>query len=114
MRKHSNVLVVLGLATFVVGVAVVALVFRGGGGGASASADEGNTRPILVARQPITAGMVGDATWMKTCGCGALGSREGCMLAWIGVMSPLRRLQGAQEVTMLSQALVPPRLRGTT
>src|SRR3954453_2767977 len=61
MRKHSNVLVVLGLATFIVGVAVVALVFRGGGGGASARADEGTTKSVLVARQPIAAGTVGDA-----------------------------------------------------
>ena len=60
MRKHSNVLVLFGLATFVVGIAVVALVLRGGGGSAAASAGDGDARPVLVARQPIAAGTVGD------------------------------------------------------
>jgi hypothetical protein len=31
-----------------------------------------------------------------------------------GVRFPLRRLQGAHEVTMFSQMLAPPRLRGST
>src|SRR4051812_49760421 len=51
---------------------------------------------------------------MKTCGCGGRGSRAGCMLAWIGVMSPLRRLHGAQEATMFSQEEAPPFERGMT
>src|SRR5689334_7093773 len=51
---------------------------------------------------------------MKTVGPGALGLLRGCIPASAGVRAPLRRLQGAHEVTMLSQLEGPPRLRGIT
>src|SRR3954447_16415522 len=58
--------------------------------------------------------MVVAATWMKIVGLGALGLRLGTMLAWRGRRSPLRRLHGAQQVTMLSQPDDPPFERGIT
>ena len=58
--------------------------------------------------------MVGVATWMKMCGDGARGVVRGCMLAWAGRWSPLRRLQGAQHATMLSHSALPPFDRGIT
>src|SRR5688572_19252959 len=54
------------------------------------------------------AGIVGPDTWMKIAGCGVRGARRGCMLAWRGMRSPLRRLQGAQDATMFSQLDEPP------
>src|SRR3954454_20186052 len=60
------------------------------------------------------AGIVGLATWMKTCGLGAVGVRRGCMPAFSGIESPLRRLHGAQDATMLSQLELPPFERGMT
>src|SRR5436305_14745281 len=51
---------------------------------------------------------------MNTWGLGVRGARRGAMPAWRGSASPLRRLQGAQEVTMLSQLEAPPLERGTT
>src|SRR3954447_13469418 len=54
------------------------------------------------------------ATWTKMCGLGARGSVIGCIPATLGSRSPLRRLQGAQHVTMLSQVEGPPRDRGIT
>src|SRR5919198_3512334 len=76
----------------------------------------------LQARQPAqasryccqAAGRTGAATRMKMVGPGAFGLRRGCMPVSTGVRFPLRRLQGAQEVTMLSQSLCPPRLLGIT
>src|SRR3712207_1170844 len=58
--------------------------------------------------------MRGDATWMKTCGVGARGVRRGTMFAWAGSRSPLRRLHGAHEATMLSHSDDPPLERGMT
>src|SRR3954471_5813555 len=54
------------------------------------------------------------ATWTNMCGLGARGSVIGCIPATLGSRSPLRRLQGAQHVTMLSQVEGPPRDRGIT
>jgi hypothetical protein len=51
---------------------------------------------------------------MKIVGPGGRGLRRGCIWTSVGVRLPFRRLQGAQEVTMFSQTLVPPRLRGRT
>ena len=59
-------------------------------------------------------GIVGLATWMKTCGCGTRGGWRGCMPIFCGSESPLRRLHGAQEATMLSHVEVPPFERGMT
>src|SRR5215212_10883524 len=59
-------------------------------------------------------GIVGVATWMKMCGDGARGAVFGCMLAWWGRWSPLRRLHGAQQATMLSHSAEPPLDRGIT
>ena len=58
--------------------------------------------------------MVGLATWMKTCGLGALGVMRGTMFAWTGSWSPLRRLHGAHDATMLSHVEAPPFERGIT
>src|SRR5271165_6370660 len=60
------------------------------------------------------AGIVGLATWMKISARGVLGARRGCIPAWRGSRSPLRRLQGAQEATMFSQLELPPLERGIT
>src|SRR3954466_10770029 len=51
---------------------------------------------------------------MKTCGLGARGAWRGCIPAFSGRLSPLRRLQGAHEATMLSQLELPPLERGIT
>jgi len=51
---------------------------------------------------------------MKIVGPGACGFWRGCIPVSTVVRFPLRRLQGAHDVTMLSQSLAPPRLRGTT
>src|SRR4051812_18836478 len=51
---------------------------------------------------------------MKTCGLGAPGRRRGCIPTCWGRRSPLRRLHGAHEATMLSQSDVPPLERGMT
>src|SRR4051794_41833177 len=51
---------------------------------------------------------------MKMCGDGARGGLRGCMLAWWGRWSPLRRLHGAQQATMLSHSALPPFERGMT
>src|SRR5205823_5765254 len=59
-------------------------------------------------------GIVGVATWMKISARGVRGARCGCIPACRGVRSPLRRLQGAQEATMLSQLDAPPLERGIT
>src|ERR1700751_696197 len=59
-------------------------------------------------------GIVGLATWMKTVALGIFGGRRRCMPTWRGRESPLRRLQGAQEATMLSQPSPPPLERGMT
>src|SRR4051794_41788593 len=58
--------------------------------------------------------MVVLATWTKMCGLGGRGSDMSVMPATLGRRSPLRRLHGAQHVTMLSQVDGPPRERGTT
>ena len=60
------------------------------------------------------AGIVGDASWMKTCAAGVRGFTRGCMFTWCGSRSPLRRLHGAHEATMLSQPDPPPFERGIT
>ena len=60
------------------------------------------------------AGMDGLATWMKISARGVLGACRGCIPAWRGSMSPLRRLHGAQDATMFSQLDVPPLERGIT
>ncbi len=52
--------------------------------------------------------------WMKTCGWGMDGVRRGCMPAFSGRWSALRRLQGAQEATMSSHVEEPPLERGIT
>src|SRR4051794_41359725 len=58
--------------------------------------------------------MVVLATWTKMCGLGGRGSDMSVMPATLGSRSPLRRLHGAQQVTMLSQVDGPPRERGIT
>src|SRR5918999_2255511 len=58
--------------------------------------------------------MLGVATWMKMVGLGAFGVRTGSMFTCLGRRSPLRRLQGAQQVTMLSHVDPPPLERGIT
>jgi len=60
------------------------------------------------------AGIVGLATWMKISARGVRGAWRGCIPAWRGRRSPLRRLQGAQEATMFSQLEEPPFERGIT
>ena len=53
----------------------------------------------------------------SSCSSNMLGrraGRAGCICASLGVRPPLRRLQGAQAVTMFSQLVRPPRERGTT
>src|SRR4029453_3514273 len=72
------------------------------------------TAPVAGSHWRHAAGIVGLATWMNTCGLGALGVRRGCMLACAGRRSPLRRLHGAHEATMLSQLEAPPFERGIT
>src|SRR3954465_3640185 len=47
-------------------------------------------------------------------GLGGRGSDMRVITATLGSRSPLRRLQGAQQVTMLSHVDGPPRERGTT
>lgn len=51
---------------------------------------------------------------MKTVGPGGFGIEAGCISISAGSRFPLRRLQGAQAATMLSQTERPPRLRGIT
>src|SRR4051794_7842169 len=51
---------------------------------------------------------------MKMCALGMRGFTRGCMLTWCGSRSPLRRLHGAQEATMLSQPEPPPLEGGMT
>src|SRR4051794_39984903 len=51
---------------------------------------------------------------MKMCAPGVRGFTFGCMSIWCGSRSPLRRLHGAQEATMLSQLEPPPFERGIT
>jgi len=58
--------------------------------------------------------MVLVATCTKMVGLGGAGARLGCMSAWAGRRSPLRRLHGAQLATMFSQAEEPPFERGMT
>ena len=57
---------------------------------------------------------MGAATWMKIVGFGAFGLRAGTMFACFGSRSPLRRLHGAQQVTMFSHVDGPPFERGIT
>src|SRR5271165_3745579 len=59
-------------------------------------------------------GIVGLATWMKISARGVRGAWRGCIPACRGSLSPLRRLQGAQEATMFSQLEDPPFERGIT
>ena len=54
------------------------------------------------------------AVFAKSEGAGGRGRTCGCMCTSSGSLSPLRRLQGAQEATTFSQTESPPRLRGTT
>src|ERR687895_2504536 len=75
----------------------------------SAQAASGNGRYCF-----HVAGIVGDASWMKMCAAGVRGLTRGCMLTWWGRRSPLRRLHGAHEATMLSQPEPPPFERGIT
>ena len=58
--------------------------------------------------------MLGLATWMKTRACGRRGLRRRLIPTWRSSTSPLRRLHGAQEATMLSHVDTPPLDRGTT
>src|SRR3954451_19667130 len=51
---------------------------------------------------------------MNTSGAGGRGRVRGCIPISCGRRSALRRLHGAQEVTMFSQLVPPPRERGTT
>src|SRR4051812_49934747 len=51
---------------------------------------------------------------MKTWGLGARGAWRGCIPAFSGRLSPLRRLHGAQDATMFSQLELPPFERGMT
>ena len=51
---------------------------------------------------------------MKISARGVRGARRGCIPAWRGSRSPLRRLQGAHEATMFSQLELPPFERGIT
>src|SRR3712207_5408713 len=51
---------------------------------------------------------------MKICGWGTRGARRGCMFTLAGRWSPLRRLQGAHDATMLSHVDSPPFERGMT
>jgi hypothetical protein len=51
---------------------------------------------------------------MKIVGFGAFGLRTGTMFACLGSRSPLRRLHGAQQVTMFSHVEGPPLERGMT
>src|SRR5581483_12474526 len=53
-------------------------------------------------------GIVGLATWMNTVALGVRGCLSSRMPTWPGRASPLRRLQGAHEATMLSQLEPPP------
>src|SRR5689334_7513049 len=59
-------------------------------------------------------GTFGVATCTKIVGLGTVGFDRRCMLACFGSRSPLRRLHGAQQVTMLSHADEPPLDRGIT
>src|SRR5436190_16577400 len=61
-----------------------------------------------------TSGTRGTATCTKIVAAGGAGLFFGCMLACFGSRSPLRRLQGAQHVTMLSHDDEPPFERGIT
>src|SRR5436309_9466081 len=61
-----------------------------------------------------TSGTFGTATCTKIVELGGAGFDRGCMPACFGSRSPLRRLQGAQQVTMLSHELEPPFDRGIT
>src|SRR5919201_7034501 len=58
--------------------------------------------------------MVGLATWMNTWGLGVRGRRRSDIPTWRSSESPLRRLQGAHEGTMLFHLDAPPLQRGTT
>src|SRR6478609_8340963 len=60
------------------------------------------------------AGIVGLATWMKISARGVRGLWRGCIPAWRGSRSLLRRLHGAHDATMFSQLDVPPFERGIT
>src|SRR5207244_9821483 len=59
-------------------------------------------------------GILGAASRMKSAGCGGFGRRRSVIETSSGRRFPLRRLQGAHEVTTFSQTESPPRLRGTT
>src|SRR4051794_16769575 len=61
-----------------------------------------------------TSGTRGTATCTKIVAAGGAGLLRGCMPACFGRRSPLRRLHGAQHVTMLSHDEVPPFERGMT
>src|SRR3954451_13739089 len=61
-----------------------------------------------------TSGTRGTATCTKIVAAGGAGLFFGCMFACFGSLSPLRRLHGAQQVTMLSHDDVPPFERGIT
>ena len=83
---------------------------------AARAGDEGVPRALRAARGAAltqaacgrywrqAAGIVGLATWMKIVRRAACAACvRGCMSAWRGSRSPLRRLHGAQEATMFSQ-----------
>ena len=59
-------------------------------------------------------GCGGDASLMKSAGAGGRGCLESRIETSSSERSPLRRLQGAHEVTTFSQTESPPRLFGTT
>ena len=61
-----------------------------------------------------TSGTRGTATCTKIVAAGGAGLFFGCMFACFGSRSPLRRLHGAQHVTMLSHDDAPPFERGIT
>src|SRR3954467_9887267 len=90
---------------------------RAGSGGPSqrgAASAQGEVQAASGRYCRQVAGIVGDANWMKMCAPGVRGFTRGCMLTWCGSRSALRRLQGAQEATMLSQPEPPPLERGIT
>src|SRR6201998_4898126 len=59
-------------------------------------------------------GIRGAASLMKSVGVGARGDVRSAIPACSSVLSPLRRLHGAQAVTAFSQIDSPPFDRGTT
>jgi pilus assembly protein CpaB len=59
VRQRSNLLVLLGIAFFLIGGAIVYLVVRADGGGSSASAADSGSVPVLVATADVAPGTLG-------------------------------------------------------